>query len=239
VTISTASSAPPPIIRQIAQRLHQIFDGLIVVGPDEAPDEAGREQRFLTRAYVALSLLHFTDATPEEAAAAITDGGLDDGIDCIFVNEAAKRIYLAQGKFSSNVNKGFKLAEFVRFRDGCKRVIRLQWDERNADLHPHSVRVENLLKDIDTQVYLILPHTSEQELSEDISRDIEHLLAEENKYGELILFHQFTLKEAAETARSRVRPENIDVTVLLKNWGLRERPYKAAYGSVAGSDVVS
>jgi len=233
------NSAPPPIIGQIAQRLHQIFDGLIVVAADEAPDEAGAEQRFLTRAYMALSLLHYAGASPEEAAAAITDGALDDGVDCILVNEATKTIILGQSKFSSNVNKGFKLNEFVRFRDGCKRVIRLQWDDRNANLHPHAPRVENLLKDIDTKVVLVVAHTSEQELSEDIARDLEHLLSEENKYGELMVFHEFTLKEAAETARSHVRPENIDVTVLLKNWGLREKPYKAAYGSVAGADVVA
>ena len=48
-----------------------------------------------------------------------------------------------------------------------------------------------------------------------------------------------TLKEARETARSRTRPEDIGLSVMLRNWGLIADPFRAVYGSVSAQDLVS
>src|SRR5690606_18663193 len=136
-----------------------------------------------------------------------------------------KRLYFAQSKWLTNTQKGVSLPEFTRFRDGVKRIINLSWDDRNANLHSHRGAIEALLRDIDAEVILVLAHNSEQDLSEDIKRAESEFLRDENKYGELISSSEFTLKEARETARSRTRPENIDVSLMRKNWGIIERPY--------------
>src|SRR5687767_6445087 len=125
------TSSSPLLLTQLSDRLHLIFGDLIAVPENEASTEEARRQRFLSRAYMALSLHHNTGATISEAADAITDGSKDDGIDCIYVNEKSKRIYLGQSKFSSNTNKGFKLDEFNRLRDGVRRVLMLRWDSEN------------------------------------------------------------------------------------------------------------
>ena len=227
------------IADQIAGRLHQIFDELVVVTKQGGMDDKAVEQRFLTRSYAALTLLNLSDANVSDAAQSITDGGNDDGIDAIYVSQAQKRIYLVQSKWFSNTQKGVQLSEFTRFRDGVKRLINLVWDEKNIDLHGHRAAIDLLLKDIDTEIVLIFCHNSENALSDDIVRSKEEYLTEANKYGDLVSFHEFTLKEARETARSRTRPENINLSLMLKNWGVIERPYKSVYGAVAGTELVS
>lgn len=224
---------------QIAGRLSQIFGELIVVEKQGRMDDNAVEQRFLTRSYAALSLLNFSDANVSDAAQSITDGGNDDGIDAIYVSEAHKKIYIAQSKWLGNTQKGIQLPEFTRFRDGVKRVINLVWDEKNSDLHGHREKIDLFLRDIDTEIVLIFCHNSEHVLSEDIIRAKDEYLREANKYGELVKFEEFTLRDARETARSRTRPENINLSLMLKNWGLIERPYKSVYGAIAGTELVT
>ncbi|MFT8519488.1 AIPR family protein [Acetobacter syzygii] len=227
------------ISEQISGRLHQIFDDIIIVTRKGGMDAQAVEQRFLTRAYAALSLLNLSDANITDAVQSITDGGNDDGIDAIYVSEHHKKIYLVQSKWLSNTRKGIELSEFTRFRDGVKRIINLVWDAKNSDLHIHRPKIEALLKDIDTEIVLVFCHNSENNLSDDIIRSKDEYLEEMNKYGELLSFNQFTLKEARETARSRTRPENINITFMLKNWGVIEKPYKSVYGAVAATEVVT
>lgn len=227
------------ISAQIAGRLHQIFDEQIVVAKQGGMDDSAVEQRFLTRSYAALSLLSLSDANVSDAARAITDGGKDDGIDAIYLSEAHKKVYLVQSKWFGNTRKGVQLHEFTRFRDGVKRIINLIWSDNNSDLHHHKTKIELLLRDIDTEIVLILGHNSERELSDDIIRAKDEYLSEANKYGNLAKFHEFTLKDARETARSRTRPENINLSLMLKNWGLIEKPYKSVYGAIAGTELVT
>ena len=239
MNVTGAEPAKHIVVDQIAQRLHQIFDELVIVPPRKGASEADTEQHFLTRSFSALALLEHSDANVSDSASSITDGGEDDGIDAIYVSENHKKIYLIQSKWLNNTQKGVQLNEFTRFRDGTKRLISLAWDERNSGLHAYKDDVERMLKDIDTEIVMVLAHTSEQPLSQDIVRATDEFLGEQNKFGELISFKEFTLREAREVARSRTRPENINATIMLANWGLIERPYKAAYGAVAALDVVA
>ncbi|GBQ93645.1 AIPR family protein [Asaia krungthepensis] len=227
------------ISEQISGRLHQIFDDLIVVNRQGGMDDQAIEQRFLTRAYAALALLNLSDANVSDSAGSITDGGEDDGIDAIYVSESHKKIYLVQSKWLRNTRKGVELSEFTRFRDGVKRVINLVWDEKNRNLHNHREKIEKNLRDIDTEIVIIFCHNSEMTLSDDIIRAKDEYLQEVNRYGELARFEQFTLREARETARSRTRPENINLTLMLRNWGIIEKPYRSVYGAIAATEVVS
>ncbi len=227
------------VSEQIAGRLHQIFDDLIVVQKQGGMDDNDVEQRFLTRAFAALSLLNHSDANVSDAAQSITDGGNDDGIDAIYVSETHKKIYLVQSKWLVNTQNGVQLREFTRYRDGVRRVLNLIWDKKNSDLHNHKEKIELFLKDIDTEIVLIFAHNSEHGLSEDIIRAKNEYLVYANKYGDLASFFEFTLREARETARSRTRPENINLSLMLKNWGMIERPYKSVYGAIAGSELVN
>ena len=96
---------------------------------------------------MALALLHFTDATPTEASAAITDGGDDGGIDCVYVSQRQNKLYLGQSKFSKNSDKGVELADFNRFRDGVRAVLDQKWTKTNKGLHKFKEIIGRLLEE--------------------------------------------------------------------------------------------
>lgn len=236
---SNATASAHIIADQIGGRLHQIFDDLVQIERTGGIDNAQVEQLFLSRSLAALSLMHLSECNASDAAASITDGGKDDGIDAIYVSEGHKKIYLIQSKWLKNNGKGIKLDEFTRFRDGVKRVISLKWDNQNKDLHHRKDIIERVLKDIDVEIVMVFAHTSEHELSLDIASAWSEFLDEQNQYGAFIRSEVFTLKEAREAARSKTRPEDISVSVMLRHWGRIMDPYKAVYGSVAAQDLVA
>src|SRR5207249_2489094 len=63
---------------------------------------------------------------------------------------------------------------------------------------------------------------------------------EQNKYSEDFLeFNEVGLAEIVAIARSMTRASDIDLTILLRNWGQLSKPYKALYGAVSASDLVA
>lgn len=229
----------PLILQQIAARLHEIFDGLVDLSDVAKKSDPEKERFFLTRAYAALYFLDEIGLDPKEAANCITDGGADDGIDAVYIDPNKLKIYFLQSKWRDSLAKGVELGDFTRIRDGVLRILSGIWDDTNANIHQFRQQIETQLQNINTEIVIGLVHTSEQDLSNHIVSAVNSFLNEQNKYGDLVRFEQFTVKEAARVARSQTRPENINLTVMLKNWGLRPEPYKAVYGEVSGADVVA
>jgi hypothetical protein len=235
--MSSDLSKAPLILTQIAQRLHEIFDGKIDLS-GMSGGTAEKEQAFLTRAFMALYFIDQAGLSPSEACDCICDGGGDDGIDALYVDKKNSRIYFGQSKWKANMQKGVELKEFTRFRDGIKDVMKLRWTDDNKDLHRFRKDIEEQLSSIDTEVVAIFAHTSENRIAENIYSKIDAFLSEENKYNEFLSFKEFRVNQAAKVARSYTRPENINFNVMLGNWGQISNPYKAVYGSVAAVDVV-
>ena len=236
--MTESNNEAPRILVQLAQRLHEIFDGHIDLNDVAEKPANHQEAYFITRAYMALYFLNELGLTPDQAASCITDGGADDGVDAVYIDKNAARIYFGQSKWRKNMSKGVELTDFVRFRDGVKSAIMGQWTAENANLHRFKSDIEQQLTNIDTEVVLVLAHTSEHEIAKNIQAKIDQFIIDENKFNEFMSFDEFRVAEAAKTARSYTRPEKIDVPVLLAHWGLITAPYRAVYGTVAASDVV-
>ena len=145
----------------------------------------------------------------------------------------------AKSKWRKDPKKGISLADFTRFRDGVRDVIALNCNNNNKSLHRFKSEIEEQLSDINTEVIMVLAHTSGKELSDIIKSKAAEFLDSENKYTpEFLSFREFRIKEAALAARSHTRPENISFELMLAHWGMLPSPYKAVYGSVSGVDVV-
>jgi len=227
------------VVARIATRLHEIFDGRI-----DLTDVAGKpaehvEPYFRTRALAALALLNEGGISADSAGSCVTDSGTDDGIDGIHIDKGSNTIYFVQSKWKGAPQKGIELSEFIRFRDGVRSVLSLNWTPDNASLHRFKDQLEEALENIDTSVVMILAHTSEQPIAGNITTKIKEFVVAQNKYvSDFLEFKEFGLTEAAQAARFQARPENIDVDILLENWGVIREPYGAIYGSIAALDVV-
>lgn len=225
------------LLGRIASRLHELFDGSINLADVATKPDADQEQFFLTRALTALTLLDEAELKPEQAGACVTDGGTDDGIDGVFVDEKDRAIYFVQSKWRSG-SGGVQLNDFTRFRDGVKNILSLNWTDENANLHPWKEKIEASLKDIDTRIVMLLSHTADSEIAQNIRTRINDFLAEQNKYlGDFLTFKEIDLANVAHIARSRTRATNIDLSVLLREWGLLAQPYRAVYGAVSAQDI--
>lgn len=201
-------------------------------------DVAGKPEKdienfFLTRSLAALSLMDDADLRPEDAAKCVTDGGSDDGIDGIYIDDKKKIIYFVQSKWRSG-GKGVELADFTRFRDGVKNVLELKWTTDNSNLHPFINKIENSLKDIETTLVMLLAHTSDNNIAKNINSKISEFLLEQNKIQkDFMEFREIDFSKITHIARSKTRASDIDVSVMLRNWGRLLKPYDAVYGAVS------
>lgn len=226
------------LLNRIAGRLHEIFDGHIDLSDVQNKPADHQEGFFLTRAIAALALLDRADLAPKEAAHCITDGGADGGIDAVYYDEKNKVLYFVQSKWKSG-GGGVHLNEFTRFRDGVLDVLALNWTSDNANLHGFKEVIESSLNDIDTSVVMLLPHTAQNPISPHINAKISEFLSGQNKYiSDFIEFGELDLSALAHVARSKTRIAEIDLTVMLSQWGRRSEPYPAIYGTVSALDVV-
>jgi hypothetical protein len=225
------------LLTRISARLHELFDSQINLSDVAGKSSPDQESFFLTRSLAALSLMDQADLKSDQAAACVTDGGADDGIDAVYIDEKRKVIYFVQSKWRTGA-KGVALNDFTRFRDGVKNALALNWSADNANLHRFSANIEKALKDIDTSVVMLFTHTSEHTIATNIKTRISDFLAEQNKYlSDFLEFKEIDLAAVAHIARSKTRASDIDLTVLLNHWGMLTAPYKAVYGSVSVIDV--
>lgn len=224
-------------LTRISSRLHELFDKHIDLKDVKTKSDKDRENFFLTRSLAALSLMDDADLKPDQAAACVTDGSADDGIDAVYVDEKQKVTYFIQSKWRSTP-KGVQLGDFTRFRDGVKNIISLNWTAENANLHPFRPKIEAALKDIDTSVVMVLVHTSPEKIATNIKSKVNEFLEEQNKYQKDFLeFKEVDLSQVAYIARSKTRQSDINLSIMLGHWGRRSKPYDAVYGVVAAVDV--
>ena len=225
------------ILTRISARLHELFDGHLRLADVARKPPKDIENFLLTRSLAALALMDVAGLHPDQAAACVTDGGSDDGIDAVCVDGKKKIVYFVQSKWRSTA-KGVQLVDFTRFRDGVKDVLALKWSANNANLHAFRKEIEGALQDIDTNVVMLLIHTSEIPIANNIKAKISEFVAEQNKYtGDFLEFREVDLAKIVHIARSKTRPTDIDLTILLGQWGLLSKPYKAVYGAVPALDV--
>jgi hypothetical protein len=116
--------------------------------------------------------------------------------------------------------------------------LELKWTSDNSNLHPFSAKIENALKDIETTLVMIVAHTSDSNIAKNINTKINEFLLEQNKIQKDFLeFREMDFSKITHIARSKTRASDIDVSVMLRNWGRLLKPYDAVYGAVAAVDI--
>jgi hypothetical protein len=71
-------------VRQIRAALDKTFRKLMDVSDLAEKPHDERENAFLSRSLAALGLAHLANISPEDAAAAVTDGYGDNGVDAVY-----------------------------------------------------------------------------------------------------------------------------------------------------------
>lgn len=85
-------------VAQIARRIRDLFE-IGIHKDDLNPRDPELDAKVQTRGLAAFAVHTLTECTINEACAAVTDGGNDNGIDAIFYSETQNCLVLAQAKW--------------------------------------------------------------------------------------------------------------------------------------------
>lgn len=227
-------------VKQIEGALRKVFGSLVDV-TDVSQAAGDKDKTFLSRALAAFAILQLSGTTPSEAAASVTDGTSDNGVDAIYYDSSGKLLYVVQAKWHSDGNGSFSRSDVMKFTTGFDDLANLRFDRFNEKVKRREQLIRQALNDSQATFLLVLVHTGTNDLAAEPARDLQ---------DKLDYYNDSENPEAIELLKARVLKQSeihsmlargtqgvpIDLEVALQNWGEASSPY-AVYGQVAASDV--
>jgi hypothetical protein len=203
------------------------------VGKPEAEVLAAR----LSRALAAFALAEVLDLSAEAAAASVTDGFDDNGVDAIGIDKARSAVVLVQSKWDGDGKGSPALGDIQKFAQGFRDLITPSFDRFNAKIKARAADLVAALDNTDVRFELVVAHTGQQPLSSHARRVFDDLLAETNDVSEVVVFSHLGQSDLHRLVRSGVSGKAPDITVTLHDWGMTSEPFQAFYGQVEASEV--
>ncbi|MFE7780066.1 AIPR family protein [Streptomyces nigrescens] len=234
MTAETNSQASMPLeVQQVRQALTSEFDGLIELGDSKFVQD--RERLFLSRALAAKAVRIVTDCTAEEAAAAVTDGPDDFGIDAVAVSPATGELWLVQAKWSDRGSARFAAADANKLLYAFLNLDNLQFDRFNARLQAFADRIQKVLAQPAPRVHLVAavmgptaPTTSTRQLVHQEAAGLDSVT-------DLTVLTSSDLHAAI---RQDTAPQPLTVKATFADgWFGQDLPYPAYIGTVTADEV--
>lgn len=223
----------PLEIDLLCQKLDSDFGNLIVGTGNNA--EAKRSN-FFSKAIAAFVIHADARASLEDAVNASIDGGLDHGIDSVFIGND-QTVWLVQSKYKSTGSGEPELGDVSKFRDGVADLLHGKFERFNGALQAKHSEITAALNSEHARVKVILAYTGTA-----VANDRRHIFAELERsfnstnpnflrcyaYG-LTSLHDFHLNSNA------IAP--IEAVVDLQDFGIASEPYKVLYGRMSAKQL--
>jgi hypothetical protein len=220
-------------LRQVASTIERVFGDHVDVSD---VGEAGRRDALLTRGLAALAVRIVTGRDPGSAATTIVDGGDDNGIDAICVEEVEPRIVLVQSKWKHKGRGGIELGDMLKFIEGLKALTDERFQRFNAKVQPFAAQLTAALRDPRMRIVVVVVTTGSSTLSQYCQRAFDDVCRQMNDPTEQVELRVFGLAEVhrflAEGAGT-----GVDLEVVLEHWGMLSGPYQAFYGAASAAQV--
>lgn len=199
----------------------------LITGTGTSPES--RRSNFLSKAIAAFVLHEAAGATIEEAVAASIDGGLDHGIDSVFV-ASDQTIWLVQSKYKESGSGEPELGDVAKFRDGVADLIQGRWGRFNTALQDRSAAITTALNSGVCKVKVVLAYsgTAVSDDRRDIFADLERAFNGPNP--EFLRCHAYGLTTLHDLHLDGISAQAIEADVELKDFGHTQAPYRAFYG---------
>ncbi|WP_420079338.1 AIPR family protein [Streptomyces sp. JL4002] len=229
-------------VRQVGNALQTVYGELLDTS-DLAAKHTGEafEIRRTSRALAAQAVRIVTGFSPEEAAATVIDGDLDQGIDAIAVVEGAKpHVYLVQAKWSE---KGYAKGERKAVLE-LLAGLRLIDDENFAPFNPRGRRLAEYAKSVMDQgtvpvtqvVVLMRPDAPDDGFMQVIKNGEDEFNHHANVLGHRIIL----APEVWASVRADQAPEPVVLTAELFPWfGMGSDALYESYQGVVDAEQVA
>ncbi|HXS95706.1 MAG TPA: AIPR family protein [Candidatus Limnocylindrales bacterium] len=228
-------------IQRIRNFLDLTFQKHIDLSDRLKDSEPERDRQFLTRSLAAFCLCSLTDCEPAAAAAAITDGFNDEGLDAIYFDAPDKTLYLVQAKWSSSGSKTIDPDEVSRFLSGVRRLIQYpaaDFSVFNEKIRKRESEIRALLLRSDVRVALVLAVTSPHPLPKPAQDRMDEFIAKQNNADdEVFVLNRFDLKKIYGRLTGSFDAK-INLQLELREWGSLPKP-KAFYGQALVSQIAA
>lgn len=210
----------------LCQKLDADYVALIA-GTGASPES--RRSNFLSKAIAAFVMHEAAGATLHEAVAASIDGGLDHGIDSVFVGND-QTIWLVQSKYKESGSGEPELGDVSKFRDGVTDLIQGRWVRFNNALQNRSAAITNALNSGICKVKVVLAYsgTAVSDDRRDIFSDLERAFNGPNPG--FLRCHAYGLTTLHDLHLDGISAQAIEADVELKDFGHTQAPYRAFYG---------
>ncbi|MCJ0871525.1 AIPR family protein [Streptomyces sp. AP-93] len=229
-------------VRQIGNALRSVYGELLDVG-DLAAKYTGEafEKRLMSRMLTAQAVRIVTGLSPEESAATVIDGDLDQGIDAIAVVEGPQpHVYLVQSKWSGKGSAKDERETVLELLAGYRLI-----DEENfAPFNPRGRRLAEYAKSVMDRgavpvtqvVVLIRPDLPKEGFMQAIANGE----AEFNRYGPVLDHRIILAAEVWESVRADQAPDPVVLSAELFPWfGMGSDALYESYQGIVDAEQVA
>lgn len=225
-------------VNQIKSHVLKIYEKLIDLTDCRNAPALQRDDFLLTRSLAAYAAQFLSGTTPDVAANSVTDGGSDNGIDAIYFDDKARRLYLVQSKWIKSGVGEPENGDVKKFVAGIRDLFNMQFDRFNTKIQTMQPLLEKALDDPATRYEIVLVYTGANSLAEPSRRDLEDLKKEMNDTSEVVFTTTLNQGLLHSSLVASASGEPINLAVGLREWGHKTSPHEAFYGQVSGEQIV-
>ena len=220
-------------VNQIQDRLEKDFVPYIDTSDIQHHSGMNLEKQQLTRALAAMCIAVHSHIPAQEAAACVTDGANDDGIDAISYSNINKTVYIIQSKYKERPPSPTDVEKFTR---GIRHLLDGNYDFMNGKLQSRREEIDENLNDCDHIVavfgYLSADAPAEETL--DISTKFTNNI---NASGKILEFQYMKLSDIHAERRIAQTMENAKVDLQVEKWLTPGDYKKEIMGIVTGNQI--
>jgi len=223
---------------QVIDVLKQRYFPMIPEKP-EFRDVNQSEINRLSRSLAAFTIQKLARCSDIDAAAAVVDGGDDNGLDAIYYDRGQCTLWLVQSKYGDAPGR----AENLTFCSGIEDLLAERYERfhlfaYNSEFERVQVNIEEAFQATTTKVMACIVYMGNP-LAQHAIADLEKLKVEQNESKTwfdwrdigLSVLHGWLTEEHAITP--------LNVELVLEQWNLLSTPRRAVYGLVKASQLAT
>lgn len=227
-------------LTQIQHRVEETTFPLIDISDLAAHGAGQKHTNQLSRALAAFVLGKRGGLSWDEAAASVTDGSNDNGIDALAVTPDGQRLLVVQSKWSRDGRGSMSLDDLIKFREGISDLVQLKWERFNDKIVQRKAELEAALLNPLILIEIIVAHSGASACSLDVRSRMEEFLDDTlNTPDEIASFHYLGQSELHRLLLEDHQLPQIDLPVELADWGQFQGEPKAYYGQVSADQVAA
>lgn len=220
-------------VNQIEDRLKKDFVPYIDTSDINQHTGTNLEKQQLTRALAAMCIAVHSHIPAQEAAACVTDGANDDGIDAISYSSITKTVYIVQSKYKEYPPSPTDVEKFTR---GIMHLLDGNYDFMNRRLQSRREEIDENLNDCD-HIVAVFCHLSADAPAEE-TLDISNKFTDNiNASGEILKFQYMKLSDIHAERRIAQTMESAEVDLQVEKWLTPGDYKKEIMGIVTGNQI--